>query len=144
MIASLLAMLPDVDATSGAGPHGLAKLPTFGDELLHMLLPLAIIVVGLVAVAFLLRRLRRGPGATGTGRSLRVAERLDLGMRQAILVVEGRGRSLLIGVSGERMTLLSEERVPERTDQLETDAGTGLARAAIASLAEQRRSFARG
>lgn len=115
-----------------------AELPSFGEALVRMSISLGIVVAALVAVAIIVRRLRKGSRLGPNGRTLRVVETLDLDMRHRLYVVESGAESLLLGVSPDRIELLSRAVAVRAASQegAETVAppstATGLRNAALA------------
>ena len=83
------------------------------------LVPVALLLIVLLAVAAaVLWWTRRGGGihaVQGTRRRLRVIERLALSRGSALILVEYEGRSLLLGQSAERVSLIERgaARAPE-------------------------------
>jgi flagellar biogenesis protein FliO len=87
------------------------------DDLLTLLIPVAVALVVLLAVAAaVLAVYRRGGiqlGGARAPRRLKVLERLAVSRRSALLLVEYDGRTLLVGQSGEQLSLLeSDKRAP--------------------------------
>jgi flagellar biogenesis protein FliO len=95
------------------------------EDLFGMIGPaLAVLAVILaVAVTALLGAKRFGfeVGKRGAAKRLRVLERLALSRRASLLVVEWEGRPLLLGQSGDRLSLIAsgERAVPQRADKAE-------------------------
>jgi flagellar biosynthetic protein FliO len=77
-----------------------------------MLAPVAVALVGLLALAVaalaLLRRFGNPFPGTAQARRLKLVERLAVSRRSALLLVELDGRTLLLGQSGEQLSLLQE------------------------------------
>ena len=82
------------------------------DDLLSMLIPVVVMLLLLAGIAFALLTLARRRGALlpGAARRMRVVERLVLSRRSALLLVECDGRLLLLGQSGEQLSLLESRR----------------------------------
>jgi flagellar biogenesis protein FliO len=81
------------------------------EDLLALLAPAAALLVALVAAAALVLWYARRHGgvvrfAAGRPRRLRVLERLALSRQASLVLVEYDGRALLLGQSGERVSLL--------------------------------------
>jgi len=80
------------------------------EDLFAMLLPAALVllVLAAIAVAAMLWYRRAGvPLATGRqARRLRLVERIVLSRRSSLLLVECDGRKLLLGESGDRLSLI--------------------------------------
>ena len=79
--------------------------PSFGLELLAILLPLAFIIICLLV---LLRVLRRRFGLTGADAPLSVVQVLPVGPRERIVVVRSRaGRAFAVGVAAGTVSLIT-------------------------------------
>jgi flagellar biogenesis protein FliO len=80
------------------------------DDLFGMLLPVAIVLLVLAAAAVLAVLYFRRAGLPLAGprqaRRLRLVERVVLSRRASLLLVECDGRKLLLGESGDRLSLL--------------------------------------
>ncbi len=80
------------------------------DDLVTLLLPVAVTLVLLLGAAAVALALLRRRGVLGGGRRqarrLKVIERLALSRRSALLIVEYDGRPLLLGESGEQLRVL--------------------------------------
>lgn len=80
------------------------------DDLVTLLLPVAVTLVLLLAAAAGALALLRRRGLLGSAgrqaRRLKVIERLALSRRSALLIVEYDGRPLLLGESGEQLRVL--------------------------------------
>lgn len=83
---------------------------------------LAAVIALIVVLALLLRRLKSVPGGLGTGGRITSVARLDLGSRRELRLVRIDGRTLLLGVGGERIELLCE-LPPEARPDAEPSAG---------------------
>jgi flagellar biosynthetic protein FliO len=80
---------------------------------LKMISALAVVMGGLwMAVAFARRFIRRAGGANGEP-MVRVLATHPLGVKKSITLVEVPGSLLVLGVTGERIQLLSRIRDPE-------------------------------
>ena len=66
-----------------------------------------LIMVALVVVAYVIVKRRGGTGVKGN-RSLKVIERLVLGTNRTLLVVKAGEKILLLGMTLQQMTLLTE------------------------------------
>ena len=73
-----------------------------------MAVSLAIIIVCIWVVALLLRRLLPQARHAGRGGVVTVLHRLYLGPKQSVVLIKVAGRILIVGVSGQQMTVLSE------------------------------------
>ena len=86
----------------------LAATDTAG-SLLTVLLSLALILGGFVAVAWLVRRYMPGMGAQG---AVKVVGTTPVGPRERVVVVEVDGTWLLLGVGGGNVRLLHTQPKP--------------------------------
>jgi flagellar protein FliO/FliZ len=85
-----------------------------GATLLTTLGYLCLLVAVMFLAYYLLRRFGiHGWGAHGGRNAPRLMSRLALGARQSVAVVRFRGRDLLLGVTDERVTLLTEAEAAE-------------------------------
>lgn len=84
------------------------------DDLFAMLLPVAIVLLVLAALAvaamFWFRRAGLPLAGSRQARRLRLVERVVLSRRSSLLLVECDGRKLLLGESGDRLSLLDGEK----------------------------------
>jgi flagellar biogenesis protein FliO len=82
------------------------------DDLYAMLLPVAIVLLVLAALAlaamFWFRRAGLPLPGSRQARRLRLVERVVLSRRSSLLLVECDGRKLLLGESGDRLSLLDD------------------------------------
>jgi flagellar protein FliO/FliZ len=71
---------------------------------------LVLVLLLFASLVFLLRRFRGGAAGLrdSANRFLRLRERIDLGARREIRVVEVQGRLLVVGVTNQGITLLTE------------------------------------
>jgi flagellar biogenesis protein FliO len=86
------------------------------DDLVTLLLPVAVTLVLLLAAAAVALALLRRRGALPGGRQarrLKLIERLALSRRSALLIVEYDGRPLLLGESGEQLQVLEPGKKAE-------------------------------
>lgn len=86
------------------------------EDLLTLLAPVAVTLVVLLALAVAVLALLKRFGAPFPARQtrrLKLIERLALSRRTAVLLVECDGRRLLLGESGERISLLESEKKAE-------------------------------
>jgi flagellar biosynthetic protein FliO len=89
---------------------------------LKMIASLAAVLGGLgIAVALARRYLRRAAGPGGE-RLIRVLAAHPLGVKKSVALVEVPGSVLVLGVSGERIQLLSRIDAPELLARLERQA----------------------
>src|SRR5690606_27235501 len=74
-------------------------------ELLGILVPLALIILVLLAVSYFVRRRF---GLTGRDTPLSIVQILPVGPRERIVLVQSRaGRLFVVGVSGQSVTLIT-------------------------------------
>ena len=79
--------------------------PSIAGEVLGILLPLAFIIVVLVAVLYFIRRRF---GLTGRDAPLSIVQILPVGSRERIVVVKSRsGRVFAVGVGSQNVTLIT-------------------------------------
>lgn len=110
------------------------EFPSVGEALTRTFLSLGIIVVLLVAVAIVVRRMRRSSPAGRGGQTLRVLETLDLDMRHRLYLVGSGGESILIGVAGDTIAVIARNRLADRDSASEPAApptAAGLRAAAL-------------
>ena len=88
-------------ATAGAQ----AAAPSFVGEVMGILLPLALVILVLIAVLYLIRRRF---GLTGQDAPLSILQILPVGSRERIVVVKSRsGRVFAVGVGAQTVTLIT-------------------------------------
>lgn len=93
-------------ARPAAAPANVPEPPSFFLELLSIMLPVAVVLVGLVAVLYYLRKRH---GLTARDNPLSVLQVLPVGPRERIVVLRTRsGRALAVGVGGQSMSLIAE------------------------------------
>lgn len=93
-------------AAPAAKPASPAEPPSFFFELLSIMLPVAVVLVGLVAVLYYLRKRH---GLTARDAPLTILQVLPVGPRERIVVLRTRsGRALAIGVGGQSPNLIAE------------------------------------
>jgi flagellar biosynthetic protein FliO len=73
-----------------------------------LLAVLAVLLAAAAAFAWYARRRGLSFPLQGRVKRLRVVERLALSRRSALVVVEYQGRTLLLGQSGDQITLISD------------------------------------
>jgi flagellar biogenesis protein FliO len=115
-----LAALAAPDATQPVAPGSIAG------EVLGILLPLALIIVALVAVLYFVRRRF---GLTGQDAPLSILQILPVGSRERIVVVKSRsGRVFAVGVGAQTVTLITNleqsDLEPVATPQVSTETGS--------------------
>jgi flagellar biosynthetic protein FliO len=84
------------------------SIPSFGATALRAAAALGAVLLLIAALAYLFRRLRDVSPTGATAHRIRSTGRLDLGGRREIRLVEVAGRRLLVGVTGDRIDLLTE------------------------------------
>src|SRR5690606_8468668 len=90
-------------ATSAAAQP--AAPDSIAGEVIGILLPLALVIVALVAVLYLVRRRF---GLTGQNAPLSILQILPVGSRERIVVVKSRsGRVFAVGVGAQTVTLIT-------------------------------------
>ena len=93
-------------AAPAAKPAGAAEPPSFFFELLSIMLPVAVVLVGLIAVLYYLRKRH---GLTARDAPLTILQVLPVGPRERVVVLRTRsGRALAIGVGGQSPNLIAE------------------------------------
>lgn len=103
--AALLSAI--ASSAAGAAPVGTTTpSESFVGEMLAIVIPLVLIIVGLL---FLLRLVRRRYGLTGGDAPLSVQQILPLGPRERLVVVKSRaGRVFAVGVGGHTVTYVTD------------------------------------
>lgn len=101
-LAATIASFP-LPVFADAGSTG----PSMAMVALRAALSLAGVIALIGALALLLRRLHAHASSRPAGGRLRSLARLDLGARREIRLVEADGRRLLVGVTSERVELLT-------------------------------------
>lgn len=92
-------------AAPAAAPAQPAAASSVWGELLGILLPLALIILVLLAVSYFVRRRF---GLTGRDTPLSIVQILPVGPRERIVLVKSRaGRLFAVGVSGQSVTLIT-------------------------------------
>ncbi len=94
-------------------------LPGFGSMIARALASLGGVLGLIVLLAWLFRRLRATTMAGGGGEAVTSSGRLDLGARREIRVVKVRDRTLVVGVTEDRIELLTELDEPLSGDETE-------------------------
>ncbi|MDN5780850.1 MAG: flagellar biosynthetic protein FliO [Luteimonas sp.] len=103
-ISALLACTPLAALAAPDAAQPVAPVSMTG-EVLGILLPLALIIVALVAVLYFVRRRF---GLTGQDAPLSILQILPVGSRERIVVVKSRsGRVFAVGVGGQTVTLIT-------------------------------------
>jgi flagellar biogenesis protein FliO len=83
-------------------------VPGLGEMALRAGLSLAAVLALIVALAVLVRRLRTPRAAASSSRRVVPLDRLDLGSRREIRLLRVEDRLVLLGVTGDRIALLSD------------------------------------
>jgi len=100
-----LGWLPTAAIAAPATAGAQAAAPSFAGEVVGILLPLALVIVVLVAVLYLIRRRF---GLTGQDAPLSILQILPVGSRERIVVVKSRsGRVFAVGVGAQNVTLIT-------------------------------------
>ena len=93
-------------APASAAPAAAAQPPSLLFEFAAILLPVAVVLGGLVAVLYVLRKRH---GLTARDAPLSVLQILPIGPRERIVVLCTRsGRALAVGVGGQSLSLIAE------------------------------------
>lgn len=93
-------------SAAAAAPAAAVQPPSILFEFAAILLPVAVVLGGLVAVLYVLRKRH---GLTARDAPLSVLQILPIGPRERIVVLRTRsGRALAIGVSGQSLNLIAE------------------------------------
>lgn len=99
--------------TSAATAH----TASVGGLLIRLCGALALVILLILALAWLARRAGWDRSPAQGDALLRVRQSLPLGQRERVVLLEVRDRWLLLGVTPESVTLLSElDALPERDD----------------------------
>lgn len=100
-----IALLWPALATAQTAPP-VQSSPSFAADLLAVVLPVVLIIAGLVAVLYVLRRRY---GLTARDAPLSIVQILPVGPRERIVVVRTRsGRAFAVGVGGQSLNLITE------------------------------------
>ncbi len=97
------------------------ELPGGAEYLLQLVLSLLVVVVAIVAVAWILRRVMHLQNPTGG--QLRILASLSLGSRERIVVVEAGETQLLLGVAPGRVVSLHVFDKPAIVQTAQTTGG---------------------
>jgi flagellar protein FliO/FliZ len=87
---------------------GTAAIPSIGLSLVRVGASLALVIALLLALATLFRRARAAQRAANPGPRLETLDRMDLGTRRELRLVRAGDRVLVVGITDERIELLSE------------------------------------
>src|SRR5690606_9606060 len=100
-----LGWLPMAATAAPATAGAQAAAPSFAGEVIGILLPLALVILVLVAVLYFIRRRF---GLTGQDAPLSILQILPVGSRERIVVVKSRsGRVFAVGVGAQTVTLIT-------------------------------------
>ncbi|SDY85820.1 Flagellar biogenesis protein FliO [Lysobacter sp. yr284] len=100
------AAAPAAKPAAAAAPAAAAQPPSLFFEFVAILLPVAVVLGGLVAVLYFLRKRH---GLTARDAPLSVLQILPIGPRERIVVLRTRsGRALAVGVAGHSLNLIAE------------------------------------
>lgn len=83
-------------------------------EVLQIFLALAVIIASIFGVGWLLRRMG-GAGLTGGGH-IRVIASMSVGSRERIAVIKVGGRQILVGITAQQISMLTEIDEPIDTE----------------------------
>jgi len=112
-------------APVSARAAGTEALPELGFSLLRVAGSLVLVLALLLALAALFRRARNVARSSHRGPRLETVDRLDVGARREIRVVRAGERTLVVGITEERMELLCE------LDDVAPEADTGAPRGPV-------------
>jgi flagellar protein FliO/FliZ len=84
-----------------------------------MLSSLAVVLAGIVAMLLFTRRFLRHRSVQGRDSLIRVLASSSIGLKKSIALVEVPGTVLVLGVTGERISLLSRIEDPEQLARIE-------------------------
>lgn len=122
-------LLPRPALAAGAA----AALPSLGISLVRVGASLALVIALLLALAALFRRARAASRAAHPGPRLESVDRLDLGTRRELRLVRAGDRLLVVGITDERIELLSELDEPSAESPAEATRDRGLLHAVAIS-----------
>lgn len=96
-------------------------------QILSMVASFALVIILLVATLWVLRRIGISGMRSQAGRRLAIVDSLWLGNRQRIALVRIDGRELVVGISGQSITLITElsQTGASSTDEAVAEAGAG-------------------
>ncbi|NPA24535.1 MAG: hypothetical protein GXO34_01745 [Deltaproteobacteria bacterium] len=119
-LARIQALLSQSGDKASAGPQTVGKVeqPSLLAAGLRSLAALVVLCLVIFGLAALLKRYRRGRGVLGSGRMVRVLGVENLVGRHQVALFEVAGEVLVVGLSGERMTLLATIDDPARLEEL--------------------------
>ncbi|MDN0074170.1 flagellar biosynthetic protein FliO [Crenobacter sp. SG2303] len=106
LLASGLLLCGTVRAAVTAAP----QLPSPVMGVVQVVLALVLVIGAVLALAWAVRRLQGG--AFGITQHLKVVSAVMVGPRERVVIVEFSGDWLVLGVSGQQVTLLSREPRP--------------------------------
>lgn len=92
--------------------------PDFAASALGMLAALAAVLAAVAAVYLAARRLMRGQGTASADAPIRVLASQFIGVKKNIALVEVPGSVLVLGISGERISLLDKIEDPRLLESL--------------------------
>ncbi|MFN8179536.1 MAG: flagellar biosynthetic protein FliO [bacterium] len=122
----LSALLPQSALAAGT-----VALPSVGLSLVRVGASLALVIALLLALAAMFRRVRAVSRAAHPGPRLETIDRLDVGARRELRLVRAGDRLLVVGITEQRIELLSELDAPAE----ETATAPGTAQALLRTLA---------
>jgi len=97
-------------STAWAAVTAAPQLPSPVMGVVQVVLALALVIGAVLALAWAVRRLQGG--AFGVAQHLKVVSAVMVGPRERVVIVEFAGDWLVLGVSGQQVTLLSREPRP--------------------------------
>jgi flagellar biosynthetic protein FliO len=92
---------------------------------LKMIAALAVVLGGLFVMVHLARRYLQRTGAPGKARLVRVVASQPIGVKKAVTLVEVPGCVLVLGVSGDRIQMLTRLDDPQVLERVRSCEGAG-------------------
>ncbi|MBN2706143.1 MAG: flagellar biosynthetic protein FliO [Deltaproteobacteria bacterium] len=105
-------------ASASVRSQGVEAPPSLLKSSLRSLLALLFVVFMVVAIVMLLKRFRRGRGVSGRSRLIKVLGVEVISGKQQIMFLELLGEVLVVGVNGDRMTILTTIKDAEKIEEL--------------------------
>ena len=96
----------------------MSTAPDVASSALQMMTALGIVLGGLLVVFYLFKRYLKRDGGGGQGQLIRVIANQYIGIKKNIALVEVPGAVLVIGVSNERISLLTKIEDKEHLESL--------------------------
>ena len=94
-----------------AQPTDAPEVPSLATTLTKLVVAMLLILALLAGALMIFRRISQRGGlklAGGGNRALRVVERISLGPKQGIVLINANGRQLVVGMTEHEMTVLTE------------------------------------